>query len=322
MPKSVLRQVVLLRVVLCCMRALDEPPRAMSSSRRYDGSRCAPTCFVGLRVFMSSSPGERVDRVRADYRGRCAGVRSSAVPPTGSGTLAETAQPDPIEFPVPFAIPPLRERREDIPLLTEHILREQAHRSGSAMKKMEPYAQEFLEKYSWPGNISELRNAVERACALSERSAIQPSDLPPKVTQKVDAPLDPANGEGSQKLPVGSTLDDFIRGQEKMFINETLKYNNGSREKTASMLGVSIATLYREDGAERGAADDVVGDSGVGWSLLGGRGCGRTAPVGASSSNRAMASHRTPGEVRLCVRRTWVLLFGGPGKRSVLRGSA
>ena len=114
------------------------------------------------------------------------------------------------------------------------------------MKKMEPYAQEFLEKYSWPGNISELRNAVERACALSERSAIQPSDLPPKVTQKVDAPLDPANGEGSQKLPVGSTLDDFIRGQEKMFINETLKYNNGSREKTASMLGVSIATLYRK----------------------------------------------------------------------------
>ncbi|MGC4095631.1 MAG: sigma-54 dependent transcriptional regulator [Nitrospira sp.] len=147
---------------------------------------------------------------------------------------------------VPVHIPPLRERREDIPLLVEHILREQAHRSGGTMKKMEAYAEEFLEKYSWPGNISELRNTVERACALSEKESIQPTDLPPKVTQKVDAPMDPSNGEGTQKLPIGSSLDDFIRGQEKMFINETLKYNNGSREKTASMLGVSIATLYRK----------------------------------------------------------------------------
>jgi DNA-binding NtrC family response regulator len=147
---------------------------------------------------------------------------------------------------VPVVIPPLRERREDIALLVEHFLREQALRSGTPMKKMEVYAQEFLDKYPWPGNISELRNAVERACALSEIEAIRPSDLPAKVTQKVDAPLDPASGEGHQKLPIGSPLDDFIRGQEKLFINETLKFNNGSREKTASMLGVSIATLYRK----------------------------------------------------------------------------
>jgi DNA-binding NtrC family response regulator len=148
---------------------------------------------------------------------------------------------------VPIGIPPLRERREDIALLVEHFLREQALRSGGTMKKMERYAEEFLEKYPWPGNISELRNAVERACALSETNNIKPADLPSKVTQKVEAPVDPAAlSSGTQKLPIGSTLDDFIRGQEKMFINETLKFNNGSREKTASMLGVSIATLYRK----------------------------------------------------------------------------
>ncbi len=148
---------------------------------------------------------------------------------------------------VPVNVPSLRERREDIPPLVEHFLREQALRSGGPMKKMEPYAEEFLEKYPWPGNISELRNAVERACALSETNNIRPADLPSKVTQKVEAPLDPsAESGGTQKLPVGSTLDDFIRGQEKLFINETLKLNNGSREKTASMLGVSIATLYRK----------------------------------------------------------------------------
>jgi len=147
---------------------------------------------------------------------------------------------------VPIVIPPLRERREDIALLVEHFLREQALRSGGTMKKMEAYAQEFLDKYPWPGNISELRNSVERACALSETDAIKPTDLPAKVTQKVEVPLDPESGEGRQKLPIGSPLDDFIRGQEKLFINETLKFNNGSREKTASMLGVSIATLYRK----------------------------------------------------------------------------
>jgi DNA-binding NtrC family response regulator len=147
---------------------------------------------------------------------------------------------------VPVVIPPLRERREDIPLLVEHFMREQALRSATTMKKMEPYAQEFLEKYSWPGNISELRNAVERSIALAEGTTIKPTDLPAKVTQKVEAPSDPISGEGRQRLPIGGTLDDFIRGQEKLFINETLKYNNGSREKTASMLGISIATLYRK----------------------------------------------------------------------------
>ncbi len=148
---------------------------------------------------------------------------------------------------VPIQIPPLRERREDIPPLIEHFLREHAHRAGGAMKKMERYASEFLEKYSWPGNISELRNAVERACALSETDSITPTDLPSKVTQKVEAPMNPAvEAGGVQHLPIGSTLDDYIRGQEKVFINETLKFNNGSREKTASMLGISIATLYRK----------------------------------------------------------------------------
>ncbi len=149
---------------------------------------------------------------------------------------------------VPIHIPPLRERREDIPFLIEHFLREHALRSGGAMKKMERYASEFLEKYSWPGNISELRNSVERACALSEEDSITPADLPSKVTQKVEAPVNPAVAESSgvQHLPIGSTLDDYIRGQEKVFINETLKFNNGSREKTASMLGISIATLYRK----------------------------------------------------------------------------
>lgn len=147
---------------------------------------------------------------------------------------------------VPVKIPPLRDRREDIKPLVEHILREMAERSDTAVKGIDPYALEFLEKYAWPGNISELRNAVERACAFSEKDRILPTDLPPKVSQQIEVPT--PSGGGTTQLPIGSTLDDFIRAQERVFINETLKFNNGSREKTASMLGVSIATLYRKMG--------------------------------------------------------------------------
>lgn len=148
---------------------------------------------------------------------------------------------------VPLKIPPLRERREDIKPLVDHFLKELAERTDSRVKGIDTYALEFLEKYPWPGNISELRNAVERACAFAEGDRVRPSDLPTKVSQQIEVPTPTASG-GTTQLPIGSTLDDFIRGQERLFINETLKYNNGSREKTASMLGVSIATLYRKMG--------------------------------------------------------------------------
>ena len=148
---------------------------------------------------------------------------------------------------VPVKIPPLRSRREDIRPLVEHFLRELAERSEQPAKAIDAYALEFLEKYAWPGNISELRNAVERACALCDGDRIRPSDLPSKVSQQIEVPS-PASGGNKVQLPIGSPLDDFIRAQERLFIQETLKYNNGSREKTASMLGISIATLYRKMG--------------------------------------------------------------------------
>ena len=148
---------------------------------------------------------------------------------------------------VPVKIPPLRNRREDIRPLVEHFLRDLAERSDQPAKAIDAYALEFLEKYAWPGNISELRNAVERACALCDGDRIRPSDLPSKVSQQIEVPS-PASGGSKVQLPIGSPLDDFIRAQERLFIQETLKYNNGSREKTASMLGISIATLYRKMG--------------------------------------------------------------------------
>jgi DNA-binding NtrC family response regulator len=146
---------------------------------------------------------------------------------------------------VPIKIPPLRERREDIRPLVDHFLKDLAERMGGKGKTISENALDFLQKYPWPGNISELRNAVERACAFAELDRVEPSDLPSKVSQQIEVPSPEGTG-GTQQLPIGSTLDDFIKAQERLFIQETLKYNNGSREKTASMLGVSIATLYRK----------------------------------------------------------------------------
>lgn len=149
---------------------------------------------------------------------------------------------------VPLKIPPLRERRQDIKPLVDHFLKDLSERTDSTIKVIDTYALEFLEKYPWPGNVSELKNAVERACAFAEGNRVRPVDLPAKVSQQMEVPTTASTSGGTTQLPIGSTLDHFIKGQERLFIQETLKYNNGSREKTATMLGVSIATLYRKMG--------------------------------------------------------------------------
>ena len=148
---------------------------------------------------------------------------------------------------IPITLPPLRNRREDIPLLVSHFLKRYAQSTGSALKEMDRFALQMLSEYGWPGNVGELENALERACTLAEGDRIRPADLPPKISQKVEA----AEDEGAKSktaLPVGTRLADFIKKQERAFIRETLRYNQGSREKTAAMLGVSIATLYRKMG--------------------------------------------------------------------------
>lgn len=144
---------------------------------------------------------------------------------------------------IPLEMPPLRDRIEDVALLVNHFLQKNAAQTGSEPKKIEQDAIELLEQYSWPGNVRELENAVERACALCENGVVCRGDLPPQVLQLSGAtptPVDPA------EFPVGTSLDDFTLALERRFIEATLKHNHGSRERTASMLGISMATLYRK----------------------------------------------------------------------------
>src|SRR3954467_5504533 len=144
---------------------------------------------------------------------------------------------------IPGEIPPLRERLEDVPLLVNHFLQKQASTSGGEAKKIDPKAVDILCHYDYPGNVRELENAIERACALCEEELILPSDLPPQI---VAAAQGEKNEQVVASMPVGQTLDEFIQQQERGYIEATLNHCGGSREKAASTLGISMATLYRK----------------------------------------------------------------------------
>jgi two-component system, NtrC family, response regulator AtoC len=143
---------------------------------------------------------------------------------------------------IPIDIPPLRERLEDVPLLVNYFLQKYSAQTGTEQNDIDVKAMERLVNYAWPGNVRELENAIERACALSENGRIQVQDLPYHVLHEVA----PAAASSEFEWQIGQHLGDFVRDQERKYIQMTLKFNQGSREKTASMLGISIATLYRK----------------------------------------------------------------------------
>ena len=144
---------------------------------------------------------------------------------------------------IPVEIPPLRERLEDVPLLVNHFLQKQANATGGEPKKIDPQALDLLSQYDYPGNVRELENAIERACALCEEGLIMPSDLPPQI---VDFAQENTARKARDSMPIGQSLDEFIQQQERKYIEATLAQYKGARERAASVLGISMATLYRK----------------------------------------------------------------------------
>lgn len=143
---------------------------------------------------------------------------------------------------IPVEIPALRERLEDVPLLVNHFLQKSGP-AGGAPIKIDPQAIDLLSKYDYPGNVRELENAIERACALCENNMIMPGDLPPQIVEFAN---EAAARKSRSAMPVGKSLDEFIQEQEREYIEATLAKFKGSREKAASVLGISMATLYRK----------------------------------------------------------------------------
>jgi DNA-binding NtrC family response regulator len=179
---------------------------------------------------------------------------------------------------IPIPLPPLRDRREDIPLLVAHFLRDKVHARSGESFQVTRQAMEALSAHEWPGNVRELENAIERACALSETSLIRPGDLPPALRRLVAGessdtiflipapassgatspglprvqPSEPAAANAAEREaapPPASSLSSlkaFLRQQEVVYLNRALAQSAGDKEKAADLLGISLATLYRK----------------------------------------------------------------------------
>ncbi len=133
-------------------------------------------------------------------------------------------------------LPPLRERREDIPLLAKHFAAKTAHNQNSEGKTIAPEALRALVAYGWPGNVRELENAVERAFILSG-DEIDLGSLPPKVAAESRNSFDMRDPEG-----IRPTLDEM----ERRYVMEVLKSVDDDKNLTANILGIDLSTLYRK----------------------------------------------------------------------------
>ena len=137
---------------------------------------------------------------------------------------------------VPIHLPPLRERREDIPLLVERFIAEFSRAYGVEPKRVTPEAMNRILEYDWPGNIRELQNAIERAFALSSEPEITLTDLPPAVLRGEDTVRN--------KDTVGGVLP--LEEVERQSIVAALQRSGGNKNKAARLLGIDRQRLYRK----------------------------------------------------------------------------
>jgi len=131
-------------------------------------------------------------------------------------------------------LPPLRERREDIALLSQNFLKEFARENGKSDLRFSARVEDMLVQYPWPGNVRQLRTAVEHGVVMSRGGEIQPADLPPDVRQAVM----------ENPTPVVDTLN--LQEIEKHSIRQALQANGGNRTEAARSLGISRRTLHRK----------------------------------------------------------------------------
>jgi DNA-binding NtrC family response regulator len=137
-----------------------------------------------------------------------------------------------------FAIelPPLRDRREDIPLLVQTFLNEFNQRNNKSVRAVEQDAMYVMERYGWPGNIRELRNVIERATILADGEFIEQKHMPPTLISRGEESLP------SLTLSPGTTVDEA----ERRLITLTLDHTRNNKTKAAEILGISLKTLHNK----------------------------------------------------------------------------
>jgi two-component system, NtrC family, response regulator HydG len=165
---------------------------------------------------------------------------------------------------ITITAPPLRDRREDIPVLAQHFLRLYAAKNNRRLESFSDEALDCLETYSWPGNVRELENVVERAVVLARGTSVMPENLPDYVTERpvmLERAPDGASGAAAAedtvfKIRVGTPLAEV----EQRLLEETLRLTKGNKTLTAKMLGIDPKTVFRKlqaSEAEESAAESA-----------------------------------------------------------------
>ncbi len=142
---------------------------------------------------------------------------------------------------VRIGLPPLRERREDIPMLAHHFLRKFSGGTTRPITGFVPDALALLQRYHWPGNVRELENAIERAVSLSHGPLVLPDDLPEAIRNAEAVSCEDAVGRDSGKKETLLTLDEV----EKRHLMRVLRETGGNKARAAKILGIDRRTLYR-----------------------------------------------------------------------------
>jgi len=137
---------------------------------------------------------------------------------------------------ITLQIPPLRERREDIPNLVQHFINRFSRKNEKEMKGLESKAMEVLLGYGWPGNVRELENVIECSVVLDRDGIIGTDDLPAQI-QSASIPA-----MESVTIPLGTPLEEV----ERILMEETLKRTKGDKGLASKLLGISTRTLYRK----------------------------------------------------------------------------
>jgi len=143
----------------------------------------------------------------------------------------------------PITLPPLRDRREDIPMLVEHFLDKYARDAGKRLTRVDPRAMSALMEHGWPGNVRELENVVHRTMLVSAGLELSLEDLPPAIAAGDGAAgRRPAAPVGPAAAPSGRSLEEL----EREAIVRAMEANHGNLSDVARQLGIGRSTLYRK----------------------------------------------------------------------------
>jgi len=140
-----------------------------------------------------------------------------------------------------IAVPPLRQRRQDIPLFAHHFVQLYAHRNAKPGLRLSAGALDVLGRYSWPGNVRELENALEASVVMAQGDTVTEEDLLPHITGAVGS-IGAEERPGGVFIPVGTSMAEV----ERSVLLRTLDHFGGDKEAAARALGISSRTIYRK----------------------------------------------------------------------------